>query len=267
MSGSSSTTRMRCGVSGGIQGLAEIIVTDVHGNCRLSLAITGLHECSAIVTLASRGRRGERAPRPFRNFERTMHIIAALCLAFQAAAASPDTAHIVIVATTDVHGRALGWDYVRDAASPGGLSRAATALETLRAPYPASLVLVDAGDLLQGNPFAAFYARDDKRQPQPIVDALNALQYDAVTPGDHDFDFGLDFLRRAAGDATYHYVSANVVSDSGKTLFAPTVMLARGPIKIGITGLTTPSTNLWDRAQLGRYHVRRSEEHTSELQS
>ena len=186
-----------------------------------------------------------------------MHIIAALCLAFQAAAASPDTAHIVIVATTDVHGRALGWDYVRDAASPGGLSRAATALETLRARYPASLVLVDAGDLLQGNPFAAFYARDDKRQPQPIVDALNALQYDAVTPGNHDFDFGLDFLRRAAGDATYHYVSANVVSDSGKTLFAPTVMLARGPIKIGITGLTTPGTNLWDRAQLGRYHVRR----------
>src|ERR1051326_8479244 len=186
-----------------------------------------------------------------------MHIIAALYLAFQAVAASPDTAHVVIVATTDVHGRALDWDYVRDAASPGGLSRAATALETLRARYPGSLVLVDAGDLLQGNPFAAFYARDDKRQPQPIVDALNALQYDAVTPGNHDFDFGLDFLRRAAGDATYHYVSANVVSDSGKTLFAPTVMLARGPIKIGITGLTTPGTNLWDRAQLGRYHVRR----------
>src|ERR1044072_8263558 len=152
-----------------------------------------------------------------------MHIIAALYLAFQAAAASPDTAHVVIVATTDVHGPAA----------------AAPARETRRPRYPPSLVLVDAGDLLQGNPFAAFYARDDKRQPQPIVDALNALQYDAVTPGNHDFDFGLDFLRRAAGDATYHYVSANVVSDSGKTLFAPTVMLARGPIKIGITGLTT----------------------------
>src|ERR1043166_6336655 len=128
-----------------------------------------------------------------------MHIIAALCLAFQAAAASPDTAHIVIVATTDVHGRALGWDYVRDAASPGGLSRAATALETLRARYPASLVLVDAGDLLQGNPFAAFYARDDKRQPRQIVDARTALKHDPVPPGNHVFDFGLHFLRRPAG--------------------------------------------------------------------
>src|ERR1051325_8857461 len=99
-----------------------------------------------------------------------MHIIAALCLAFQAAAASPDTAHIVIVATTDVHGRALGWDYVRDAASPGGLSRAATPWKPRGPRYPASLAVVAAGDLLQGNPSAPFSARADKRQPQPIVD-------------------------------------------------------------------------------------------------
>src|SRR5205814_9002447 len=84
---------------------------------------------------------------------------------------APDTAHTVIVAPTDIHGRALGWDYVRDAATPGGLSRAAPAIETLRARYPSNLVLVDAGDLLQGIPFAAFYGRYDKRQPQPIVDA------------------------------------------------------------------------------------------------
>ena len=99
-----------------------------------------------------------------------------LLLALQAPSQSarspaPDTAHIVIVATTDIHGRVLGWDYVRDAATPGGLSRAATAMETLRARYPSNLILVDAGDLLQGNPFAAFYGRYDKRQPQPIVDA------------------------------------------------------------------------------------------------
>src|ERR1043166_2204311 len=98
-----------------------------------------------------------------------MHIIAALCLAFQAAAASPATAHIVIVPPPDVRARALGWDSVRDPAPPGALSRAATAREPLRARYPASLVLVDAGDLLQGNPFAAFYARDDKRSEERRV--------------------------------------------------------------------------------------------------
>src|SRR5213594_998212 len=192
---------------------------------------------------------------------RLLSILLALQAPSQAARSpAPDTAHIVIVATTDIHGRVLGWDYVRDAATPGGLSRAATALETLHARYPSNLILVDAGDLLQGNPFATFYGRYDKRQPQPIVDALNALQYDVVTPGNHDFDFGVDFLRRAAAEATYRYVSANVVDDSGKALFAPTVVVPRGAVKIGITGLTTPGVLLWDRAQLAapsRVRVRR----------
>src|SRR6266550_3643769 len=163
-----------------------------------------------------------------------MRLLCTLLLALQS---PPDTAHIVIVATTDVHGRVFGWDYVRDAAAPGGLSRAATALETLRARYPGQIVLVDAGDLLQGNPFAVYYGRYDKRQPQPIVDALNVLQYDAVTPGNHDFDFGVDFLRRAASQATFRYVSANVTDDSGKDLFATSVVLVRGPVKIGTTGV------------------------------
>ncbi|HZE93346.1 MAG TPA: 5'-nucleotidase C-terminal domain-containing protein, partial [Gemmatimonadales bacterium] len=191
-----------------------------------------------------------------------MVLLSALLLAFQnpqaAPAASPDTAHIVIVATTDVHGRVLGWDYVRDAVAPGGLSRVATALETLRARYPGTVVLVDAGDLLQGNPFATFFGRYDKRQPQPIVDAMNALQYDAVTPGNHDFDFGLPLLQRAAAEATYHYVSGNVQDSTGTLMFAQTVLVPRGPIKVGITGLTTPGVMLWDRSQLaGRARVRR----------
>src|SRR5437867_11931572 len=137
-----------------------------------------------------------------------MRLLCTLLLALQN---PPDTAHIVIVATTDVHGRVFGWDYVRDAAAPGGLSRAATALETLRARYPGQIVLVDAGDLLQGNPFATFFGHYDKRQSHPIVDAMNALQSDVVTPGNHELNFGVDFLRRAAAQATYRYVSANVV--------------------------------------------------------
>ena len=186
-----------------------------------------------------------------------MHFLAAVLLAFQAVS-TPDTAHIVIVATTDVHGRVFGWDYVRDAAAPGGLSRAATALETLRARYPGNLVVVDAGDLLQGNPFATFFGRYDKRQPQPIVNAMNAVQYDVATPGNHDFDFGVEFLRRAATEATYRYVSGNIVDDSGKAFFPQAVVLPRGAVKVGITGFTTPGVMLWDRAQLaGRARVKR----------
>ncbi len=184
-----------------------------------------------------------------------MRLLCSLLLALQS---PPDTAHVVIVATTDVHGRALGWDYVRDTPAPGGLSRVATALETLRARYPGMLVLVDAGDLLQGNPFATYYGRYDPRQPNPMVDAMNVLQYDVVTPGNHDFDFGVDFLRRATAEATYRYVSANVYDSAGAPLFPQVFTLSRGPVKVGVTGFTTPGVMLWDRSQLaGRVSVRR----------
>src|SRR6184192_2635422 len=176
--------------------------------------------------------------------------------------ASPvsDTAHVVIVATTDVHGRVLGWDYVRDAAAPGGLSRAATMVETLRAQYPEQVVLVDAGDLIEGNLFAAYFAERDSQRPHPVVDALNAMQYDAATPGNHEFDFGPAVLARATGDATYHYVSANVFRGASDTLvYPPYVVVTRAGVKIGITGLTTPGVMVWDRSELGgRIRVGRS---------
>ena len=173
-------------------------------------------------------------------------------------APSPDTTHLVIVATTDVHGRVRGWDYVRDVEAPGGLSRAATLLETLRTQYPGRLVLVDAGDLLQGTPFATFFGRQDQRTPQPLVDAFNALQYDGATPGNHDFDFGLPLLRRAGAEATYHYVAANVDQTSGAPLFPATVVLQRAGVRVGVTGFTTPGVMVWDRAQLaGQVRVRR----------
>jgi 2',3'-cyclic-nucleotide 2'-phosphodiesterase/3'-nucleotidase/5'-nucleotidase len=189
-----------------------------------------------------------------------MDFLFALLLVSQAPPPSqaPDTTHLVIVATTDVHGRVLGWDYVRDVEAPGGLSRVATILEGLRAQYPGRVVLVDAGDLLQGNPFATFFARQDQRQPQPIVDALNALQYDAAVPGNHDFDFGLPLLRRAGVEATYHYVAANLDQTSGGSLFSATVVLPRAGVKVGVTGFTTPGVMVWDRAQLaGQVRVRR----------
>ncbi|HEY6807188.1 MAG TPA: 5'-nucleotidase C-terminal domain-containing protein, partial [Gemmatimonadales bacterium] len=192
-----------------------------------------------------------------------MNLLCALLVALQTPASpTPDTAHIVIVATTDVHGRVLGWDDVRDAEAPGGLSRAATIIGTLRAQYPDQVVLVDAGDLIQGNPFATYFAREDKRRPNPVVDAMNALQADVATPGNHEFNFGLETLRSVAADATYRYVSANIwvsvtaPERSDSLMFAPHVVVTRGGVRIGVTGFTTPGVMVWDRANVvGRVRV------------
>ena len=129
-----------------------------------------------------------------------------------AAAPLQDTAHVVLVATTDLHGHATDWDYVADRPFAGGIARVATVVDSLRAKYPGQVVVVDAGDLLQGDAFATYFARVAPRDPHPIIEALNLTGYDAATPGNHDFDWGLPFFRRAVADARFPYVSANMYS-------------------------------------------------------
>jgi 2',3'-cyclic-nucleotide 2'-phosphodiesterase/3'-nucleotidase/5'-nucleotidase len=159
-----------------------------------------------------------------------------------------DSAHLVIVATTDVHGRATAWDYVRDRPWSGGLVRAARPIDSLRAAYPGEVVLVDAGDLLQGDPFATYYAQVAPQDLNPIVDVMNQLAYDAATPGNHDFNFGVPALRAALRRAAFRVVSANLVEEpAGDPMFATQTVLVRKGIRVGITGFTTPGVMIWDR--------------------
>jgi len=168
-----------------------------------------------------------------------------------APAAAQDTAHVVVVATTDVHGHVMAWDYIQDRPAPWGLVRAATIVDSLRAAYPGSVVLVDAGDLLQGNPFATYFATVRPRLVNPIIDALNTMRYDAAILGNHDFDFGLEVLDRTLSQAAFPIIAANVYrADRDTAAFTPQVVFARAGIRVGITGLTTPGTMVWDGSLL-----------------
>ena len=188
-------------------------------------------------------------------------MLSLLFAASLAAVQVPDSAHVVLVATTDVHGRATAWDYLADAPFHGGLARVATVVDSLRRRHPGQVVVLDAGDLLQGNAFAAYHARSGRRGPNPIVEAMNLTGYDAATPGNHDFDWGVPELEHALADAAFPYVSANLHVLPGDTLLvSPFRVLRRGPVRVGVTGFTTPGANLWDRDQLqGRIRVARIE--------
>ncbi len=161
---------------------------------------------------------------------------------------SPDTARLVIVASTDVHGRATGWDYVTDAPHPGGIARAATIIDSLRRVHPGQVVVVDAGDLIQGDPFGAYFGQVDDRSPHPVIEAMNLAGYDVATPGNHEFNFGLDVMRRAIASARFPYVSGNIVQLPRRRLELPSsVVLERHGVRIGVTGFTTPGVMVWDR--------------------
>jgi len=164
---------------------------------------------------------------------------------------TPDTARIVVVATSDLHGQAVAWDFGRHAPAPGALARAATAIDSLRHRYPDQVVVVDAGDALEGTPFAAYYGGVEPQDPHPIVDAMNQVGYDAATVGNHDFDFGVPLLDRALSAATFPFVSANIRVLPEDTLeLRPYVVLQRNGIRVGISGFTTTGVMVWNRDQV-----------------
>jgi 2',3'-cyclic-nucleotide 2'-phosphodiesterase / 3'-nucleotidase / 5'-nucleotidase len=175
------------------------------------------------------------------------------------AAPAQDTAHLVLVATTDVHGHATDWDYLGDRPFSGGLARVATIVDSLRARYPGQVLVVDAGDMIQGDPFATYFARIAPREPNPVIEAMNLTGYDVATPGNHDFDWGVATLRKATAAAAFPYVSGNIFALAGDSLLYPGyVVLQRQGVRIGITGFTTPGVMVWDREQVqGRVRVER----------
>ena len=171
--------------------------------------------------------------------------------------ARPDSLTLYVAGTTDVHGWLRGWDYFANAPdSTRGLTRVATIMDSLRKAHPDRVVLVDAGDDLQGTPITSIALRDSAL-PNPIIQAMNALRYDAGVIGNHEFNYGLPYLNRAIAQATFPMIASNVYGTDGRQAYVPWAMVSRGGARIAIVGGTTPGSMIWDRDKLrGRVEVR-----------
>ncbi|MGH2897583.1 MAG: bifunctional metallophosphatase/5'-nucleotidase, partial [Solirubrobacteraceae bacterium] len=165
---------------------------------------------------------------------------------------------LVVAATTDLHGYVRGWDYYANAEDTlRGLTRAATIIDSLRKISPTFPVVVDAGDIIQGNPLAYAAARVDSTMKHPVIAAMNAVEYDAAVVGNHEFNYGLSTLDRAVREARFPFLAANVYTPSGAPRFRRWAVSTRRGIKIAMVGATTPGANVWDRDNLaGRLVVR-----------
>jgi len=193
--------------------------------------------------------------RALRNPCGVIAALAAAAVALSCATVAPtgagnapgDSRGIVIISTTDVHGRVRGWDYYADSAETlRGLTRAATIIDSVRAANPARVILLDAGDLLQGNPFAYVAARVAPERPSPIVTAMNVMRYDAAAIGNHEYNYGVPYLQRAVSQARFPFLSANTYRPNGAHAFRPWTIIERQGVKVGVIGATTPGVMLWD---------------------
>jgi 2',3'-cyclic-nucleotide 2'-phosphodiesterase (5'-nucleotidase family) len=156
---------------------------------------------------------------------------------------------LVVAATTDVHGRVTAWDYYANRAETvRGLTRAATIVDSVRAANPGRVILLDAGDLLQGNPLAYVAARVSTNRTNPIIAAMNAMQYDASAIGNHEYNYGVPYLDSAVSQAQFPFLSANTyrLTPAGVHAYKPWTIVERAGIRVGIVGATTPGVTLWD---------------------
>ena len=183
--------------------------------------------------------------------------------------ASGNQAHLRLMETTDLHVHVFPYDYYGDRPSDAvGLSRTATLIRRFRDEATNSL-LVDNGDFLQGNPMGDYIAYERGMKDgdmHPIIQAMNTLNFDASTLGNHEFNYGLDFLMKTLNGADFPVVSANVAKGTlaanprDDTLFLkPYVIIDRTikdgngeehPIRIGLIGFVPPQIMNWDRRHL-----------------
>ena len=173
------------------------------------------------------------------------------------AAASTGPVTLIVAATSDIHGRARGWNYDLDAPdSAVGLARAATIVDSLRGVAGDHVVLVDAGDIIQGNALAfvaALVSAPDA--PHPVIAAMNAMRYDAAAVGNHEFNYGVPFLERTMRQANFPLLAANARRGTNRA-FPAWHLVDRGSVKVGIVGATTPGSMVWDRDNLrGRIQI------------
>ncbi|MDH3033363.1 5'-nucleotidase C-terminal domain-containing protein [Streptomyces sp. TRM75561] len=173
---------------------------------------------------------------------------------------------LTVMGTTDLHGHVYNWDYYKDAeyqdpaGNAQGLARVSTLVNRIREERGReNTLLLDAGDTIQGTPLTYYYAKVDpitaKGGPvHPMAQAMNAIGYDAVALGNHEFNYGIETLRKFEEQCDFPLLGANALD--AKTLrpafppyFVKTFHVKGAPpVKVAVLGLTNPGIAIWDKA-------------------
>lgn len=180
----------------------------------------------------------------------------------------PERYSFSVLGTTDLHGNVFNWDYFTDAEfddkphNDVGLAKISTLVKQQRAAKGRrNVLLIDAGDTIQGTQLSYYYARVDpitaKHGPKhPMAQAMNAMDYDAAALGNHEFNYGIPLLREFEHQCKFPLLGANALdAKTGQPAFAPYSlhrMRVQGApdVTVAVLGLTNPGIAIWDKGNV-----------------
>jgi 2',3'-cyclic-nucleotide 2'-phosphodiesterase len=182
---------------------------------------------------------------------------------------TPEHVQLRILETTDLHDQIVNYDYYKNVSTNEfGFAKTATLIKKARREVNNSM-LFDNGDLIQGNPLADYMAKVKGLwggYTHPVFRAMNEMHYDAATVGNHEFNYGLKYLKKALDTANFPYVNANIYLDDHDNdphndvhLFRPYMIIPKKvktedgktvTIQVGVIGFTTPIIMQWDKKML-----------------
>lgn len=152
------------------------------------------------------------------------------------------TATITVLGTTDLHGRIFPWEYATDTIDPdAGMAKLQTLIKLEKAANP-NTILIDTGDTLQDNMADIF----NNNAVHPMMEGLNYMEYDTWTLGNHEFNFGLDFLNKNVSAFKGKVLAANIYNEDGTRFVEPYSIIEKAGLRIAVVGLITPHIPRWE---------------------
>ena len=172
-------------------------------------------------------------------------VLSAACLYNPAEAEETRTKTLRVIATSDLHGKFYPWDYaLNEQSTSGSVAQLASAVSQYRTE---NTILVDAGDTIQDNSADLFIGKEDVH---PMIQALNALDYDIWVTGNHEYNYGMDIVKKTIADLKCTALTGNVYDADGVPIADGCTILEVDGIRAAVIGMVTPNITRWDAVNL-----------------
>ena len=178
--------------------------------------------------------------------KKTITILALMCISLTAMAKQAKTVTLRLIETSDVHGAFFPYNFTERRPMEGTMARVSTYLKRQRKTYGDRLILLDNGDILQGQPTCYYtnYVKTD--EPNIAAEVINYLQYDAETFGNHDVETGHAVYDKWIREVKCPMLGANIIdTKTNKPYVKPYTIIEREGVRVAILGMLTPAIPNW----------------------